>query len=135
METVAAIPLDAWVGENGLNRIDLIKLDVEGAEARVLQGAENVLRRYAPILITEYAPSCHQSFLGAKPQAYFEQLQDLFARVFIIEENGSLSRIEDWSALSTRIDNGKGWEDLACMPRNAPRSLIGTFISGLFRRF
>ena len=134
IETVDAITLDAWVGENSLKRIDLIKLDVEGAEERVLQGAEEVLRKYAPILITEYAPPCHRSFLGAEPQAYFEQLLNLFAGVFIIEEDGSLSRIEDWAALGSRLETGKGWEDLACIPRNAPRSFIGTFISGLFRR-
>src|SRR5512132_2521834 len=95
IEAVAAITLDTWVRENGLERIDLVKLDVEGAEARVLQGAEDALRKNAPILITEYAPSCHRSVLGAEPRAYFEQLLNLFARIFIIEEDGSLSRIEE----------------------------------------
>ena len=134
IETIDAITLDAWVRESGLERIDLIKLDVEGSESRVLQGAEDVLRKYAPILITEYAPPCHRSFLGAEPQAYFEQLLNLFAGVFIIEEDGSLSPIDEWATLSSRLETGKGWEDLACMPPNAPRSFIGTFISGLFRR-
>jgi FkbM family methyltransferase len=134
IETVDAITLDAWVHENGLERIDLVKLDVEGAEARVLRGAEGVLRKHAPILITEYAPSCHRTVLGAEPQAYFTQLLNLFARVYIIEEDGSLSPIDEWATLSSRLETGKGWEDLACMPRDRRRSSLDTFISGLFRR-
>jgi len=36
--------LDSFCGENGISSIDFIKIDVEGAELSVLQGAENMIR-------------------------------------------------------------------------------------------
>ena len=40
-----------------LNRLDLIKIDVEGAESRVLDGAKETLNRFRPVLIIElHAP-------------------------------------------------------------------------------
>jgi FkbM family methyltransferase len=53
VETVPAKPLDAIVEEEGLQRVDFIKIDVEGAEYKVLQGARRTLERFRPILLLE----------------------------------------------------------------------------------
>ncbi len=47
---VAATRLDSYVEETGLERVDLIKLDIEGAELEALKGAEGVIRRHKPRL-------------------------------------------------------------------------------------
>jgi len=39
--------------ESGLDRLDVMKIDVEGAEMMVLRGAERFIKRYRPIIITE----------------------------------------------------------------------------------
>ena len=44
-------PLDEIIERVGLNRIDVLKIDVEGAEADVLRGAENTLRKTRYVLI------------------------------------------------------------------------------------
>ena len=44
------VGLDEWVEECGVPRIDFIKADIEGAERQMLQGAQRVLRDYAPRL-------------------------------------------------------------------------------------
>ncbi len=49
-------PLDRWVTEVGLGRIDLVKLDVDGFELRVLRGAVASLRRFRPAIVMEWAP-------------------------------------------------------------------------------
>ncbi|HEV2034894.1 MAG TPA: FkbM family methyltransferase [Candidatus Dormibacteraeota bacterium] len=51
--TVAAITLDSFVYEEGNPAPSFIKIDVEGAEARVLSGATQVLRKAAPVVIAE----------------------------------------------------------------------------------
>jgi len=45
--------LDNLVSELGLERVDFIKADVEGAEARLLAGGAETLRRFRPTLLVE----------------------------------------------------------------------------------
>lgn len=47
---VACIRLDEFVAKAGLPRVDLIKIDVEGAEPFVLYGARKILSEHRPIL-------------------------------------------------------------------------------------
>lgn len=48
--TVPAVRLDTLVAAGEIESVDLIKLDVEGAELRALQGAEQTVRRERPRL-------------------------------------------------------------------------------------
>jgi FkbM family methyltransferase len=50
---VTARPLDAIVREAGVSRVDVVKIDVEGAEFLVLKGAQETLTRYRPVLLVE----------------------------------------------------------------------------------
>jgi FkbM family methyltransferase len=45
--------LESLVVERGIDRLDLIKIDVEGHERQVLDGAQAVLERYRPALVIE----------------------------------------------------------------------------------
>jgi FkbM family methyltransferase len=55
--SVRARPLDAIVKEAKLDRVDVIKIDVEGAEFEVLKGAAQTLDDYRPVLIIEMVPN------------------------------------------------------------------------------
>lgn len=48
---VEVVPLDAYL--NAVTRVDLMKIDVEGFEYQVLQGARQLLRTYRPTLLLE----------------------------------------------------------------------------------
>jgi FkbM family methyltransferase len=52
-EKVPVVSLDQWVSENQIERIDLIKMDAEGAEVEILQGAETTLQRFHPRLLVQ----------------------------------------------------------------------------------
>jgi len=54
--TVKGRPIDDVVRELGLSRLDVIKVDVEGAEYLVLRGAQKTLRRFHPKLVMEVVP-------------------------------------------------------------------------------
>lgn len=49
--TIQTTTLDSYARFNHLKRIDALKIDVEGAEASVLAGAQNVILRFQPGLI------------------------------------------------------------------------------------
>lgn len=52
-----------------LEQVDLIKIDVQGADLRVLDGARNTIRKYRPIVVFEYSPDAAR--LHGDSQAWF----------------------------------------------------------------
>lgn len=48
--------LDSFVESQKLQRIDLIKIDVEGSEVALLRGAERTIERFRPVLMVEVNP-------------------------------------------------------------------------------
>lgn len=113
---VPAVRLDDWVRDHPLPRLDLIKLDVEGAEMNVIRGADDTLRRFRPRLLVEYNPACAAAYFGQPADALYHELAKRFAAVYAIDPDGSLTPIHDWAVLEARLAAGKGWEDLLCMP-------------------
>lgn len=45
-----SITLDEWVFMNGIEKVDFIKADIEGAERYMLEGARNTLKKFKPKL-------------------------------------------------------------------------------------
>jgi len=62
---VESLKLDTYCNENGIEYIDFIKLDVEGAEYFVFEGAENLLK--------EKRIKCGQFEIGIDESGYTEQ--------------------------------------------------------------
>jgi hypothetical protein len=55
-------------------------------------------------------------YFSQQPRDYFELLQRLYPRISLVSEGGVLTPIPDYSFLANRIEKGKGWEDLFCLP-------------------
>lgn len=53
--SVPVISIDEFISENHISKIDFIKIDVEGFEVQVIQGAKKTLETYKPWLIFEYS--------------------------------------------------------------------------------
>lgn len=50
---VALITLDAFAAEQGIERLDFVKVDTEGAELMVLQGAQELIEKHHPAFLME----------------------------------------------------------------------------------
>lgn len=72
-ESVGLLRLDDLQIES---KIDMIKIDVEGAEYKALLGAERLISRWHPLIISEVLSSRMQNVSGASPQDYVSQLAD-----------------------------------------------------------
>jgi FkbM family methyltransferase len=68
--TIPAVTLDSFVAENTISRVDLIKMDTEGTEHLVLEGARNILKRDEPIIICEVLKGITEKFLHSALDSY-----------------------------------------------------------------
>jgi len=87
---VRSVRLDTWVAEQGLDRLDLLKLDVEGVELTVLDGAADTIERLRPITVVECNPVALPRFGGTDHRRLFGRLRELFPLVAQIMEGGAL---------------------------------------------
>lgn len=64
--------LDALVARHALTRLDFIKIDVEGFETEVLDGARATLGRFRPLVFAEFNAWTLQCNRSANPRAVLE---------------------------------------------------------------
>jgi len=97
-------------------RVDFIKIDVEGAEKLVFDGAERVLGRDRPIMLAELAPGFLHRVSGIGVDDYFVYLGRLGYAVREIDHCGNLSGpLTSWPYV--------GWPDMinvALIPAEKP---------------
>ncbi|HEY5813476.1 MAG TPA: FkbM family methyltransferase, partial [Terrimicrobiaceae bacterium] len=56
LEGAQVFSLDDWVAEERPAAVDFIKIDVDGYEIDVVEGARETLSRYKPLMMMEFAP-------------------------------------------------------------------------------
>ena len=91
---VRTVALDDCLRELGIKRVDLVKMDIEGAELAALRGMRGTIAASPGLsLVMEYNPSALQAF-GHEPAEALREALDLgFRRVQAIEADGAL---RDW---------------------------------------
>ncbi len=52
-ESVSAVTLDEWNERAGRRPVDLVKMDIEGAEIEALEGMRGTLARFKPVLLVQ----------------------------------------------------------------------------------
>jgi hypothetical protein len=91
--------LDTLICEYGIERVDLIKIDVEGHEPAVLEGLGDYLRRFSPTILieilTDEVGAKVEGFLTGSEYKYFY----LDEQKSTIREVGKLTRQESYNYL------------------------------------
>lgn len=84
-EEVAAITLDRLVEDEGLSRVDFIKIDVEGFELEVLRGSAQVLERFQPAVFLEANHYCLNVFRRISMVDFIEEILSIFPIVQAVD--------------------------------------------------
>ena len=89
-DEVPTSTLDAWLEtQPHLNTVRLIKMDVEGAECKVIQGANRLLTHQAPMLLCEVCDATLAGFQNTG-KALYTTLQSYGYQMFEFAPDGTL---------------------------------------------
>ena len=100
-----AITLDQLVQQEGIDRVDFIKLDVDGHEVAILNGGMETLQRDHPAIIFELSPYILAES-GDDAITLLSRLHDLGYRLYDLTLRHPLS--SDFAAIANRIPDGGG---------------------------
>lgn len=116
---VRTVAIDDCLDQLGIGRVDIVKMDIEGAELDALRGMRRTIAASPGLaLVMEYNPAALQAF-GHEPAAALDEARALgFARVEAIEADGTL------------VDWGEG----ALVERETARLLAGMGVVNLLMR-
>lgn len=117
-EPVEGVRLDSWAHQAGLTRLDVLKIDVEGAEPSVLAGAREVIRRWRPVTIVECNVQALRRVAGLSLEEFFACFVALFDRVGVVEESGSTTTVSSPGDLELLLGH-HGVVDVVGLPRGS----------------
>jgi FkbM family methyltransferase len=118
-QTTQATTLDEWAAAEGLTRLDLVKIDVEGSEERVLEGGRATIARFRPLLVVELNPITMRRMQHREPRDLYRRLQSLYGRLThlaVIPDDGPMLPVLTWGQLE-RLLAESGVCNLVCSPR------------------
>lgn len=98
---VDTIPLDSLVGE--LPKVDVVKVDVEGAEHLVLAGMKEFTRHFRPRIVMEWSPG--QIDMSCSRQQMLDLFDDLNLQPHTIGPGAAVSEVSLESLLTAGFQN------------------------------
>lgn len=96
LQSIQLTTLDRFVRNNPPKRLDIIKLDIEGAELPCLEGAKATLERFKPMLIIEVQADTSKA-AGYEQSAILEFLAERGYRFLRIGHQGALEEVDQYS--------------------------------------
>ena len=99
---VAARPLDALLRENKIDTVDLIKIDVQGYEPKVISGLRETITASPNLtLLTEFWPQGIDE-AGEDANEFLQTLRELGLTLHELQPDGSLAELTDDTDLIAR---------------------------------
>jgi FkbM family methyltransferase len=92
-EQIDTESLDNVIRQTSVGRVDVIKMDVQGAEELALRGASEIVASMRPVVIFEVFPEGAAS-LGLSPTGTWSFLESHDYEFFIIDGLGTVSRLK-----------------------------------------
>ena len=97
-QNVETTSLDEFVAKYSIPRVDFVKIDVEGAEKLVFEGAEKLLTSVQPTTVIFEASDFNAGGFGYTVKDFLNQILGRGMKLFVLGENGRVNRVSEWSA-------------------------------------
>jgi FkbM family methyltransferase len=99
-------------------KVDVLKVDVEGAEFLVLQGGRKTIENDKPVVIMEFSAEMSQRVSGVEPEAALQEILDVGYQLNVIDgETGQPAPFASAAALLASWNDPYRIEDLLLLPR------------------
>jgi FkbM family methyltransferase len=108
---IAVTSLDDYVTSHQLERLNLIKFDIQGAEAVALRGAARCLQTFRPTLLTEVSANDLRAH-GLTSRDYLRQIEELGYKCHTMLDSGDLGEAIDPKAIPEHAH----FANVVCMP-------------------
>ena len=103
---IEVITLDDFVKKENIDRLDLLKMDVEGFEELVIRGGKETMERLKPDVVTEFCPTIIRE-KGLSSEGYFDTLRSYYKYIYFIDRpNMKLVTMKDHNHLEQYMLNG-----------------------------
>jgi len=93
-QPITVMSIDEWIKKTGIDKVDVIKLDVEGSELFALQGMKQTLTNLKPVMIVEINAAT-LAYFDLTPGEVVHFVLDLGYLCFNVTSNGFLERISN----------------------------------------
>lgn len=111
--TVSCTTLDAFLKKRSDPKVDLVKIDVEGAELNVLRGMRQTMSRLPDLkIITEYFPAIQRN-AGMLPKAILDELRSHKFHLYMILGRGAIAPLREDDVPQSAL-NRQGYVNLFC---------------------
>jgi len=115
IQAIRLTTLDAYFQEHPIHRLDLIKIDIEGAELPCLRGAQRTIERYRPLLIIEIQAQSATA-AGYRQTDILDYLAQFGYAFHSIGRNGRLRAVNAQSLSE--------YQNVLCVPGSANESSV-----------
>jgi FkbM family methyltransferase len=89
----------------GIDRVDFIKIDVEGAEMRAIQGGLSTINRCKPTILSEVHPVQLQAVSKCTARDYIASLKKLGYRAYAIDDSAFSHELNDFPECGAGLMN------------------------------
>ncbi len=112
---IESVAVDSLVADQ---KLDLVKIDVEGHEPSVFKGMQRILSQDRPVILSEFAPGTIEHISKVSPVDYLNSIAAYDYLFAIIENNSSITDLGGSvsDVLARYADSGEHHIDLALVP-------------------
>lgn len=116
---VKAVTIDDFVAEQKIDKVDLLKVDVEGYDIDVIRGAAKTISAMHPTVVMEFATFAITTHRQLLPADVLAEFRGVFDHVYVIER---------WGMLRELVDDPKAWDFLYENANFRPvQDIVGAF--------